>query len=648
MATLQDYLGITKLRDAWPKWKANVIAINNQIINHVAGTADKHAAEDITYSGDFAGKAEVKAALDQAKTEIDTIVVNASVDPEVALARDSTVKGETFDTLDARLEESEQDLVTYKVDNATNLNQFPIVIPEVDDTARLQRAIDHAFLYKKSVFIPGGDYSISSIILKDDTVLIGEGITKTVFTYVGGANAVMFSSTSLYDKEVYLKNIGLKCNDVNIGVTGLKVTKSWGGGINLENVKVEGFHIGVDFDSVFSSCIDNCDFRSCNIGLKMIGTSAFTNVNSIRSTNLLSNVIGLVLSNVYVTTFDHCTVEANDYGVVIYGTNQSVTFDHCWLESNTNGLFIPCKIGADLIPLNTDFFDISSSTIVFNKCFYTRNDQPLFDPRVTITTERKNLALNKIFYYNNSESVIYKYSNQLTANRARFRILWPDSLITQEILTLTPTPVNLNENTVDSLTLTHASSGRIYINGVSVVLGRTYAVKLKYRVKVNTEPFHTIIIYPKVLETGTSAPLGNGAIYVSYPYEHFESAVTLFKPVASGSGALNLYFTGTIGDNVELGECMFVDVTDLEGYGYNVEWLNKNLVYTHKGIIGTTKESKLDSNGDGVADIPFDITANRPTELGVSQTGFCFYDTTLSKPIWWTGIDWKDSAGVAV
>ena len=121
MATLQDYLGITALRDAWPKWKANVIAINNQVIAHIAGTADKHSAQDITYTGDFVGKTEVKAALDQAKTEIDTIVVNASIDPEVALARDSTVKSETFGTLDARLESSEQDFVSYQADNTTQL-----------------------------------------------------------------------------------------------------------------------------------------------------------------------------------------------------------------------------------------------------------------------------------------------------------------------------------------------------------------------------------------------------------------------------------------------------------------------------------------------------------------------------------------------
>lgn len=122
MATLQDYLGITKLRDAWPKWKANIVAINNQVINHVAGTADKHAAQDITYSGSFTSKTDVKAALDQAKTEIDLIVVSASIDPEVAFARESLVKSKTFATIDARFEESEQDLVSYKAESATQLS----------------------------------------------------------------------------------------------------------------------------------------------------------------------------------------------------------------------------------------------------------------------------------------------------------------------------------------------------------------------------------------------------------------------------------------------------------------------------------------------------------------------------------------------
>ena len=171
MATLQDYLGITALRDAWPKWKANVIAINNQVINHVAGTADKHSAQDITYTGDFDGKTEVKAALDQAKTEIDAIVVNASIDPEVAFARESAVKSKVFGSLDDRLEENEQDLVSYKADYATtniNIKSAPYNAKgdDVDDTASflaLTAALNGAT--GVHIIIPAGIYVLSSTII---------------------------------------------------------------------------------------------------------------------------------------------------------------------------------------------------------------------------------------------------------------------------------------------------------------------------------------------------------------------------------------------------------------------------------------------------------------------------------------------------
>ena len=181
MATLQDYLGITALRDAWPKWKANVIAINNQVINHVAGSADKHAAQDITYTGDFVGKTEVKAALDQAKTEIDTIVVNASVDPEVALARDSTVKGETFDTLDARLEEDEQDLVSYKADNAISIKDYGA---KNDDSEDISTALLAALAANDSrgggkLLFPAGTYKqlnpVVKVLTNDLTIEFASG-----------------------------------------------------------------------------------------------------------------------------------------------------------------------------------------------------------------------------------------------------------------------------------------------------------------------------------------------------------------------------------------------------------------------------------------------------------------------------------------
>lgn len=83
---------------------------DNRMQLHVDGNAEQHGAQSVTYSGAFTSKTDVKAALDQAKAEIDTIVVNASIDPEVALARISSAKDKIFATLSARLEESETEL----------------------------------------------------------------------------------------------------------------------------------------------------------------------------------------------------------------------------------------------------------------------------------------------------------------------------------------------------------------------------------------------------------------------------------------------------------------------------------------------------------------------------------------------------------
>ena len=181
MASLLDFTGITKLRDAWPKWKANIIAVNNQVIAHVAGTADKHAAQDITYIGDFVGKTEVKAALDQAKTEIDTIVVNASIDPEVAFARDSAVKSKVFGSLDDRLEEDEQDLVTYKANMATNVTQYGALADRTtDNTVFVQNTIDDAVLKGwGNVYIPKDvKYTRASIILNSNVLVTDDSGVK--------------------------------------------------------------------------------------------------------------------------------------------------------------------------------------------------------------------------------------------------------------------------------------------------------------------------------------------------------------------------------------------------------------------------------------------------------------------------------------
>lgn len=41
------------------------------------------------------------------------------------------------------------------------------------------------------------------------------------------------------------------------------------------------------------------------------------------------------------------------------------------------------------------------------------------------------------------------------------------------------------------------------------------------------------------------------------------------------------------------------------------------------------------------------ITSARPT-LTTADAGFQYYDTTIGKPVWWSGTAWKDASGIAV
>lgn len=44
----------------------------------------------------------------------------------------------------------------------------------------------------------------------------------------------------------------------------------------------------------------------------------------------------------------------------------------------------------------------------------------------------------------------------------------------------------------------------------------------------------------------------------------------------------------------------------------------------------------------------FGSTTNRPSDLGTNWKGWEYFDTTLNKPIWWTGTKWVDATGADV
>ena len=81
--------------------------------------------------------------------------------------------------------------------------------------------------------------------------------------------------------------------------------------------------------------------------------------------------------------------------------------------------------------------------------------------------------------------------------------------------------------------------------------------------------------------------------------------------------------------------------------------LIRNLLKEKMGVIIYHKKDNvwIDSMGRIVDDkYPILIkgnTSNRPV-LQVSDSNFQYFDTTLNKPIWWTGSKWVDATGADV
>ena len=56
-------------------------------------------------------------------------------------------------------------------------------------------------------------------------------------------------------------------------------------------------------------------------------------------------------------------------------------------------------------------------------------------------------------------------------------------------------------------------------------------------------------------------------------------------------------------------------------------------------------EKTLQTNIDTKIDLNSGVTTNRPTD---KTAGYQYFDTTLNKPIWYTGSKWVDATGTAV
>ena len=110
----------------------------------------------------------------------------------------------------------------------------------------------------------------------------------------------------------------------------------------------------------------------------------------------------------------------------------------------------------------------------------------------------------------------------------------------------------------------------------------------------------------------------SGCIYNGYVYISISSPYTYVK---------NFYIQNYT---------KYTKTTPIIDNSINVEEGTPAIVYDYTYNNGLTDKK---TNG---------LTNERPTGLNANNIGFEYFDTTLSKPIWWSGTQWIDSTGISV
>ena len=98
----------------------------------------------------------------------------------------------------------------------------------------------------------------------------------------------------------------------------------------------------------------------------------------------------------------------------------------------------------------------------------------------------------------------------------------------------------------------------------------------------------------------------------------------------------DLYFYDSVTNNCT------IHAKAIPKYG---EWIIGDMVVVDGNTYTYNGKSWLDASGTPSSVVRSGITGERPQNV---LAGFCYFDKTINKPVWWNGSSWTDANGATV
>lgn len=231
-----------------------------------------------------------------------------------------------------------------------------------DDTVALQLAIDTAYSMKTSLYIPSGNYLVSSSlnmpfnsgsVYNQGNYIYGDGMLNTIIT-ASAANISVFNYTQsvAYEFQLggWIKELSIHGSNLS-GTTAIKAQALFQ--YSFESVEINGLQFGVqlvnigspgDSDACNHIVFDNCLIQNC---------SYWGIFNNLATGNNETSFISM-----RDTTIQSCGTLSGAIGGGMYWRGQMLQFDSCAFVTNNNrGLYIEggSGLGSNILLNNVTF-----------------------------------------------------------------------------------------------------------------------------------------------------------------------------------------------------------------------------------------------------------------------------------------------------
>ena len=434
--------------------------------------------------------------------------------------------------------------------------------------------------------------------------------------------------------------------------------------LELNNVTIEHFNIGLKLQTIISSHIYNANIKFNNIGITVVKGKEISTTFFIKNSYIHVNAYNVILNEGVILDihFIQSIFEGSVFSNVLdYGLNQLIVFENCYFETNSTGRNLDGAFEES---------DEVSFTIYENK--QENKENLLFQKNVSIVFS--NCVVYGSNYENKRGSCVKFNAGSLYITNCRFsRFL--------SIIELSDK--YKNENTIKYRI--NVCSNNFYSSDINLINDFNYLdkfldeINIQFYGNTNTENYTScknLFGYAKnsITEGFVNIYGFNGAAINSKAIRiegidvfYFNKYGCMILGNKKRGGSIDFNSSGiVIPDTIS-------DINTILLQAVKSKMSNLSFVSNYKGrlfslvnIIPKNPESEwkydygylfptITKNEEDRLTLPdncggtlFFNNTNKKMEYwdGKVWRSFQYFDTTLNKPIWWTGTKWVDSMGI--